>query len=81
MPAAYPNLGCGSRRHPEWMNIAIASQIGVPVQRVNELVRGRRGVRPETARLLSQAPNTTPDFWIVLQSAYHFARTPSSKAG
>jgi addiction module HigA family antidote len=45
------------------------------VQRVNELVRGKRGITPETAWLLSQALNTTPEFWINLQSAYDLARS------
>ena len=29
--------------------VQLAAHIGVPVQRVNELVRGKRGVTPETA--------------------------------
>ena len=29
--------------------VAFASHIGVPAQRVNEIVRGKRGVSPETA--------------------------------
>jgi len=45
------------------------------VQRINELVRGKRGVTPETAWLLSQALATTPSFWLDLQMAYDLART------
>ena len=33
----------------EVTQVAFARHIGVPVQRVNELVRGKRGMRPETA--------------------------------
>ena len=55
--------------------VAFASHLGVPVQRINELVRGKRGVTPETAWLLSQALNTTPEFWINLQTAYDLARS------
>ena len=40
--------------------VALAAHLGVPVQRINELVRGKRGVTPETAWLLAQALNTTP---------------------
>jgi antitoxin HigA-1 len=54
---------------------ALAAYTGVPVQRVNELVRGKRGVTPETAWLLAQAFETTPDFWLSLQAAYDLART------
>jgi addiction module HigA family antidote len=55
--------------------VALAAHIGVPVQRVNELVRGKRGVTPETAWLLAQALETTPDFWLNLQAVYDLART------
>ncbi len=54
--------------------VALAEHLGVPVQRINELVRGKRGVTPETAWLLSHAFNTTPEFWLNLQSAYDLAR-------
>jgi addiction module HigA family antidote len=50
--------------------VAFAAHISVPVQRINELVRGKRGVTPETAWLLSQALNTTPEFWLNLQMAF-----------
>lgn len=53
--------------------VALAEHLGVPVQRINELIRGKRGVTPETAWLLSQALNTTPEFWLNLQSAYDLA--------
>ena len=55
--------------------VSLAAHLGIPVQRVNELVRGRRGVTPETAWLLSQALDTTPEFWVNLQSAYDLARS------
>jgi antitoxin HigA-1 len=54
--------------------VALAEHLGVPVQRINELVRGKRGVTPETAWLLAQALNTTPEFWLNLQAAYDLAR-------
>jgi len=59
--------------------VAFAAHLGVPVQRINELVRGKRGVTPETAWLLSEALNTTPEFWINLQSAYDLARSRPAK--
>jgi antitoxin HigA-1 len=39
--------------------VAPAAHVGVPVQRINELVRGKRGITPETAWLLAQALNTS----------------------
>ena len=50
--------------------VAFAAHLGVPVQRINEIIRGKRGVTPETAWLLSQALGTTPEFWINLQAQY-----------
>ena len=49
------------------------------MQRINELVRGKRGVTPETAWLLSQALNTTPEFWLNLQASYDLARHRPAK--
>lgn len=53
--------------------VGLADHIGVPVQRVNELVRGKRGITPETAWLLGQALGTTPEFWLNLQTNYELA--------
>ncbi|MBW2497703.1 MAG: HigA family addiction module antidote protein [Deltaproteobacteria bacterium] len=62
--------------------VALAEHLGVSVQRINELVRGKRGVTSETAWLLSQALNTTPEFWLNLQTAYDLAVTrPVRKVG
>ena len=46
----------------------LADHLGIPVQRVNEIVRGKRGITPETAWLFSQAFNTSPEFWLNLQA-------------
>ena len=54
--------------------VALAEHIGVSVQRVNELVRGKRGMTPDTAWLLAQAFDTSPEFWLNLQAAYDLAR-------
>ena len=48
----------------------LALHLGIPVQRVNELVRGKRGMTPETAWLFSKAFGTTPVFWMNLQVNY-----------
>ncbi len=54
--------------------IDFARHIGVPVQRVNEIVRGKRGVTPQTAWLFAQALGTSPEFWLNLQNAYELTR-------
>lgn len=55
--------------------VRLAEHLHIPVQRVNELIRGKRGVTPETAWLLSQAFSTTPEFWLNLQAAYDLAKS------
>ena len=54
--------------------VEFASHIGVSVQRVNEIVRGKRGVTPDTAWLFAQAFDTTPEFWLNLQAMHDLAR-------
>jgi len=49
--------------------LALAKKMGVPIQRVNGIVAGRRAVTAETAILLSRALGTTPTLWLNLQVA------------
>lgn len=55
--------------------VDLAAHIGVSVQRVNEIVRGKRGVSPETSWLLAQALGTSPEFWVNLQTVYDLSRS------
>ena len=60
----------------------LASAIRVPYQRVNEVVRGRRGVTPSTALRLSKFFGTTPGFWMSLQlrwDLYHIQRAEAAQ--
>lgn len=57
----------------ELTQVAFARHIGVPTQRINEIVRRKRGITPETAWLFAQAFGTSPEFWVNLQSAYDLA--------
>ncbi|MCA9284156.1 MAG: HigA family addiction module antidote protein [Phycisphaerales bacterium] len=57
-----------------------AAHIGVPIQRVNEVVRGRRGITPETGWLFAQALGTTPEFWLNLQASHDLAKTKPARA-
>jgi antitoxin HigA-1 len=42
----------------------LAEAIGVPYQRVNEIVNGRRGITPSTALRLAQFFGMSTEFWI-----------------
>jgi addiction module HigA family antidote len=48
----------------------LAQAIHVPYQRVNDIVRQRRGVTPSTALRLARFFGSTPDFWMGLQSRW-----------
>ena len=64
----------------ELTRVALAEHLDVPVQRINELVRGKRGVTPGTAWLLAGALGTTPEFWVKLQTQRDLAQAkPSSR--
>jgi addiction module HigA family antidote len=54
----------------ELSQVELAARMGVPVQRVNTLVNGKRGITAETAWLLADALGTSPEFWMNLQTAW-----------
>jgi len=49
--------------------LQLAKAIGVPIQRINTLINGKRGITPETAILLARVFKNTPEFWMNLQMA------------
>jgi len=48
----------------------LAEKMGVPIQRVNTLINGKRDMTAETAILLARTFETTPQFWMNLQTAW-----------
>jgi addiction module HigA family antidote len=54
--------------------LEFSRQLGIPLQRVNEIVRGKRGVTAETALLLSASLGTSAEFWLNLQAAHDLGR-------
>jgi antitoxin HigA-1 len=48
----------------------LARALSIPLNRVNELVRGKRGVTPETALLLAGYFKNSAEFWMNLQTTY-----------
>jgi addiction module HigA family antidote len=49
---------------------AFAEKIGWTRARLNELVRGKRGITADAALDLSEALGTTPNLWMNLQSTW-----------
>jgi len=53
---------------------ALARSLRIPLNRVNELVRGKRGITPESALLLSEYFRNSAEFWMNLQTAHDLSR-------
>ncbi len=47
-----------------------ADAIGVPIQRVNEIVKKKRGVTPDTALRFEAALGVSAQFWLNAQTAW-----------
>lgn len=50
--------------------VDLAKRIGVSFQRVNQIVRCKRAVSPDTALRLGKLLGTTPGFWLGLQQRW-----------
>jgi HTH-type transcriptional regulator/antitoxin HigA len=53
-----------------WTQKDLAEIMGRPPQAINEIVRGRKRITPETAHQLAEAFGTSPEVWINLESRY-----------
>ena len=49
---------------------ALARALAVDAPRINDIVRERRGMSPDTALRLARYFGTSAEFWMNLQSAY-----------
>lgn len=52
----------------------LARKLRIPLNRVNEIVRAKRGITADTAWKLAGAFRTSPEFWMNLQAAYDLVR-------
>ena len=50
--------------------VQLAELIRVPFQRINQIIKGRRGITPDTALRLAALFGTTPEFWLNLQQGW-----------
>lgn len=48
----------------------LASSLGVPAPRINDIVLERRGITADTALRLANFFDTTPKFWMNMQMSY-----------
>ncbi len=59
----------------------LAKATGLPLTRVNQIVRGKRAVTAETALRLGRFFDMTPQFWMNAQSHYDLCIAESEHAG
>ncbi len=59
---------------------ALAAALRVPVPRINDVIKQRRGVTIDTALRLARYFNTTPQFWMNLQNSYDLKMAEQSMA-
>jgi len=50
--------------------IAFARRLAVPRTRIERLIKGTTGITPDTALRLARVFNTTPAYWMNLQTNY-----------
>jgi len=61
--------------HPSGISQAeLARRLRISANRLNEIVKEKRGISAETALLLGAFFRTTPEFWMNLQVAYDLTR-------
>jgi len=59
---------------------ALAEELRVPANRITEIVRGHRGVTADTALRLAAYFDTTPQFWMDLQTEHDISKIEWSPA-
>ncbi len=86
--ASIPNKGLPGRvaPHPGEFLSEMLEEIGVSqttfhkrtgmsMQRISEIINGKRGITPETAWILGGAFGQTPNYWLNLQATHDLTRT------
>jgi antitoxin HigA-1 len=57
----------------------LARDLGVPAQRINDIVRQNRSITVDTALRLARYFRTTPQFWLNLQMRYDLEMAKDTK--
>lgn len=56
-----------------WSQRQFAAIIGRPPQVINEILRAKKQITPETALRIAAALNTSPELWINLEADYRLS--------
>ncbi len=59
---------------------SLARNLGIPPRRINEIVLGKRSITADSALRLGRYFQTSPEFWVNLQSHYDL-ETATKKLG
>jgi HTH-type transcriptional regulator/antitoxin HigA len=58
-----------------WNQTEFAEIIGRPTRVVNEIIAGKRGISPETAKEIAAALGTSAQLWMNLEATYQLSKT------
>jgi antitoxin HigA-1 len=63
--------------------VEAAARMGIPLNRLNEILHGKRGISADTALRLARLLKTTPEFWMGIQADWDLwhAAAAMRKAG
>lgn len=83
LPPVHPGeILCEDLMAPLGLSInRLARDLHVPVNRVSEIVNGRRGITADTALRLARYFGSTPELWLNLQSSYDLQCASRDVAG
>lgn len=56
-----------------WTQADFAAILGRPARLVNEIIKAKRAITPETAHAIGEALKTGPEYWMGLESAYRLS--------
>ena len=81
VPAIHPGEHLTEELHALGMSAAaLARNLGVPTNRVTQILNGQRAITGDTALRLAHFFGTTPEFWLNLQNLYEL-RLAQQKTG
>ena len=58
--------------------VEAARRMQIPLNRLNEIVRGRRGITADTALRLARLFKMSPEFWMSLQADWDLWQTAAA---
>jgi HTH-type transcriptional regulator/antitoxin HigA len=59
-----------------WTQTEFAEIIGCPTSLVDEIIAGKRGITPETAKEFAAVLGTSAEYWMNLEAAYQLFKVP-----